>query len=311
LRAKDFDVILILASTRQSLAVNVYEQLQLSNADIPVCFLSLEALFQDGGLAIKDDGRGFEFAITTLTGDTVIQGSDVRVCWTPDGLYTLPAWFPYDNEFDLEYAQGEWYAFLRTLIGTQPQIRMINPLERHLDLFCRLEQTLLMQQFGLKTVDTVLTNDADEVSRRYALWNQAVIYQSVRQNFSETTVLTESDFERFNKLHLSPVLFQQLIPGEIRHVCLMGDEVLAVKLTSPENQFYYETCDFPAELTAKLTGIAKHLNTPWLDFVFIYQPETNDYYGTMLSYPAYDMMCQVYPDFSQVLARYLIKEYHR
>lgn len=94
-------------------------------------------------------------------------------------------------------------------------------------------------EVGLKTPDTLVTNDARAVSDFYEAHNGKIIYKIFRgpdMGFYPTRKLTPEDLLDLNALKNCPCIFQEFIPGlyDLR-VSVVGDQVFAAKIEFDRN----------------------------------------------------------------------------
>jgi glutathione synthase/RimK-type ligase-like ATP-grasp enzyme len=102
-------------------------------------------------------------------------------------------------------------------------------------------QLRLMEHFGFDVPDTLVTTDPGE-ARRFWLHHGQVIYKSVSGIRSIVSQLHDDQLERLADIANGPTQFQQYVPGEDVRVHVVGEEVLATRVRSDEDDYRYASC---------------------------------------------------------------------
>lgn len=132
------------------------------------------------------------------------------------------------------FCHGEWHEALHGLYSLL-DCPWMNPLTADQTASHKALQLAVAPRLGLRVPATLMTSDADE-ARAFAerLGPGRVVYKifaATYQVWRETRVLTEADLAHLDRLHLAPVIFQELVPGvaDIR-VTVVGDDLFAMAI---------------------------------------------------------------------------------
>lgn len=304
-------MILFLLNSENTQVKLTCEQLK-QEFGLPVTIIALENLIKSGKFSLENIDNDF-ISIIDMDNAHQIINSEIKLCFLAEYPVIRPEWLPYTEEYDISYAQQEWWASLSAMFLSQKHIKFINPLWPKWDLGSELEQMLLLQKFDIPTVEMVLTNNSLIANEYYNLWNQNVLYKTVRSGYTNSSLMQVSDLERLEKLHLSPVIFQKAESGKQISVCVLGNKFLILSQINDHEDIKWEASDIPESLKLKLNKISEFMEIPWFFINFVHKKETDEYLAYSANiYPTFDMACQTFGDsFVQALKSYLVEEYNK
>ena len=302
-------MILFIANAENDPTKFLYDLIK-EETNIPVFWLSVENLVKKGSFTVKNEGENLNFTIKI--NDETIDSKAIKIIF----LYQPPlfdkSWLSFKEELDISYAQQEWYASFNAMMLAQKHIKFINPVFCKFDLNSRLEQILILQQFGFKTVNIILTNDGKTALEYYNLCDRSVISRPVNHSYPVEYLMQIPDLARLNKLYLCPVLFQKFIPGKKINVCLVGNKVLAQEISfNSNNEICQKNTEIPEDIKNKLIEVSKYLEFPWIFYEFIISDKDNEYYAISLNVvPDFNLMNELYGNlFIEAIREYLTEEY--
>ncbi|MEW5818806.1 MAG: hypothetical protein AB1782_01325 [Cyanobacteriota bacterium] len=284
-----------------------------SETQINIAWLNQYELVNSGLFYSENINNKIHGTIQLSEDSKFISTKDIKICFVAQFPYIAGEWIPYENYYDKIYAQQEWNASMVATFLTQEHIKYINPLVAKFDLNTELEQLMLLQQFNIKTVDIVLTNNSDKALEHYNKWNRAVLFKSVRSGYDTSAVMEIPDLARLEKLHISPVIFQKQIMGKEITVCLLGNNILANEIEYINNNPVSKPVSLPEELNKNIIKLSKHINAPWILMNFLFQEDNNDYFAYSINiYPDFDVVYSIYGEpFTTLLKGYLVEEYNK
>jgi len=194
---------------------------------------------------------------------------------------------------------------------TQNHIKFINPAYSKVDLNSKFEQVLILQKFGVKTVNMLLTNSGKDALEYYNLCDRNVLSRPVNQIYEVEHFMQIPDLARLNKLDLCPALFQKFMAGKKINVCLLGSKVLAQEISFTNNELCKQTIEIPENLKEKIIAVSNYLECPLAFYEFILNEEENEYYGLAVNItPDFDLMNELYENnFREAIKEYLVEEY--
>ena len=133
-------------------------------------------------------------------------------------------------------------------------------------------QTRLIESCGLRTPDTLVTNNPDSV-REFRSRFPDVIYKSASACRSVVRPLLDEDDARLGSIRWCPVQFQRRVPGQDVRVHLVGQEIFATRIVSSAADYRYATregletelepFDLPASLAEACLRVSHHLELPF------------------------------------------------
>lgn len=100
-------------------------------------------------------------------------------------------------------------------------------------------QALLVREGGLRTPQTLVTNDPEAVLRFYEDCGRAVVYKSLSGIRSIVRRLEPPHLERLPLLRHGPAQFQAFVPGDDVRVHTVGDDVFASRIRSDAIDYRY------------------------------------------------------------------------
>jgi len=188
-----------------------------------------------------------DFELTGGTFDGVLTVGDIQVSLGEiDGVYVrlmgdaglpelkdLPAAAP-----EREYSRAQHEALLLWLDLTPA--RVANRPAANGSNGSKPWQTRLIESSGLRTPDTLVTNDPASV-RDFHDRHGELIYKSASGFRSVVRVLDAADENRLDAIHWCPVQFQRRVPGDDVRVHVVGDEVFATRIISTAADYRYAT----------------------------------------------------------------------
>ena len=202
----------------------------------------------DGFIASRD----WRVDLASLTGVYVrYLGSEGRIPLPDIAEPVVPAIFA-------EYDAG------LTLLFEDLPCAVVNRLRGGLSNHSKPYQALLLQQCGMRTPSTLITNDPDAVRRFYDECHGEVIYKSVSGVRSIVRRLGSDQLARLPFLQHGPAQFQRFIPGDDVRVHTVGDRWFATRVRSTAVDYRYarreggETQMMPIELPATMVEACLH-----------------------------------------------------
>jgi glutathione synthase/RimK-type ligase-like ATP-grasp enzyme len=103
----------------------------------------------------------------------------------------------------------------------------------------KVYQAMLVQEYGLQTPPTLVTNDPQAAQRFYDTHQGEVIYKSLSGIRSIVRRIDTDQMTRFPLLRHGPAQFQVFIPGENVRVHTVGDQVFATRVRSQSVDYRY------------------------------------------------------------------------
>lgn len=134
-------------------------------------------------------------------------------------------------------------------------------------------QAQLIQAHGLRTPETLITNDP-ELVREFWRCHRRVIYKSISGTRSIVQMLQKEDLERIDKIRWCPTQFQEFVDGENVRVHVIGSRVFATRIRSAAVDYRYaqsqvgaladlEAFDLPLETQDRCVAVAAALGLPF------------------------------------------------
>jgi glutathione synthase/RimK-type ligase-like ATP-grasp enzyme len=170
----------------------------------------------------------------------------------------------------LGFVHGEWHEATRGLFQLL-DCPWMNPPACDDRASRKAAQLRVASRLGFRIPDTMMTSDAAAASAfvaRHGIGNVVYkIFAATHQVWRETRLLTSNDLDRFDSLHLAPVIFQEYVPAcEDIRVTIVGRQLFAMAIqsrgTSYEVDFRVSLREartapttLPTEVQAKLFGI--------------------------------------------------------
>ncbi len=99
-------------------------------------------------------------------------------------------------------------------------------------------QGQLIERHGLRTPETLITNDPEQARAFYASRDR-VVYKSASGVRSIVQTMTAADAERLELVRACPVQFQTWVPGMDVRVHVIGGEVFATAVTTTATDYRY------------------------------------------------------------------------
>jgi hypothetical protein len=151
------------------------------------------------------------------------------------------------------------FLFARALLGHPKPESLDAAIERHLEVLRALEQRSrptmnrpmaghtnisklahlsALSSYGLSVPSTLATNDPD-AALEFQNAHSPIVFKSVSNTRSVTTLLQAGDLTRFHLLPACPVLFQRFVDGKNCRVHTVGDTSIAVAISSPETDYRF------------------------------------------------------------------------
>lgn len=117
--------------------------------------------------------------------------------------------------------------------------------------FSKPYQTQLIQSYGFRVPETLITNDP-ELAREFRARHGRVIFKSISGVRSIVRTLEDDDLKRLNLIRLCPTQFQAFVPGTNLRVHTIGEEVFATAVSTDATDYRYAHRQIgdPAELRA-------------------------------------------------------------
>jgi hypothetical protein len=305
-------MILFYLDREDSPAIELYKDLK-TNVGLPVSCLFHHKVIGASKLTAVNPDQTVITNIQTEDNETPVNIKDIKICFFSQYPYVHSGLLPFEEELDKLYALQEWNATLEAIFLTQKHIRYLNPLWGKYNLATEMEHIMLYQEFGIATVEMLLTNTPDDAREYYEKSGKEVIYKSVRGGYDSSGRMTTSDLTRLNKLHLSPAIFQKAHMGCEIMICLVGNRFLAKKTTMEAANVVYKDFEISKDLKEKLIQLSKHINVPWIIYSIIYDEFIDEYKAYSINpSPGYDLCIQIFgEDFNKLLRQYFIEEYNK
>jgi glutathione synthase/RimK-type ligase-like ATP-grasp enzyme len=162
-----------------------------------------------------------------------------------NGIYTRLSYLQTDlnlNSAQKDFMQAE-RAIAIELWLEHTDAMVINRIKSQRTNGSKLLQTWIVEQYGFKVPESLLTNDPEKVKEFYeANKKHGIIYKSASGERSMVTKFTEEDFERLVNLKSCPSLFQKIVPGiDIRIHTLASGEVFPTEIRSESSDYRYDS----------------------------------------------------------------------
>jgi hypothetical protein len=130
-------------------------------------------------------------------------------------------------------------------------------------------QAQLIARHGLRTPETLVTNDPDE-ARTFYRARERVVYKSASGVRSIVQTMTSADADRLDQVRACPVQFQSWVPGTDVRVHVVGAEVFATRVTTTATDYRYaarqvdeaarlEAYDLDGDLAQRCVALAADL----------------------------------------------------
>jgi hypothetical protein len=293
-------------------AKSFYERFK-KETNLPVALISHTDFIMNSQLESFNKGNQIITKIKMPGSKSIISTEDIKIIYFSQYPNIYQSMIAFENELDISYAVQEWTATITSVFVTRPEIKMINTIWPPYDLVTEMEQVLLMQQMGIKTIELFITNNTQKVKDYYSLWDKQVLYKTVRAGYDTAAMMEMIDLNRLDKLTLSPASFQKLVNGKEISICQLGKKFLVVETYyDQEIREYIETV-IPEALTESLIKMERALNIPCILYHFIYDEDEDDYFAyNMNIYPTFDMLKMLFGEsFEKLLTSYLLEEYNR
>ena len=171
--------------------------------------------------------QGVEISLTDFTG--------IYVRIMDDGMLPELKALPYSSpERQYSRAQHEaltvWMDITPARVANRPSANGSNG--------SKPWQARLIEAAGLRTPDTLITNDPQAV-RDFRNRHGELIYKSASGFRSVVTQLEANDENRLDSIRWCPVQFQRRVPGRDVRVHVVGNEVFATRIISNATDYRY------------------------------------------------------------------------
>lgn len=143
-------------------------------------------------------------------------------------------------------------------------------------------QAQLINQVGLKTPTTLITNDPDQ-ARDFANDHGEVIFKSISGVRSIVKRLTPDRLNDLDKIRSLPTQFQAFVPGTNVRVHVIGEQVFATEIQSEAVDYRYGSregldtemtpYDLPADIREKCVALSQTLELPLCGIDFKRTPD--------------------------------------
>lgn len=204
---------------------------RLRSWDVPAVLFDASDLPTRQTLTIDHTGRRPGLRLRHAEHGTVDLSEVRSVWWRRPQVASLDAVADADAR---GFCHGEWHEALHGFYSLL-DCPWMNPLVADQTASHKALQLAVAPRFGLRVPATLMTSDADE-ARAFVgrLGPGRVVYKifaATYQVWRETRVLTPADLAHLDRLHLAPVIFQELVPGvaDVR-VTVVGDELYAMAI---------------------------------------------------------------------------------
>jgi len=126
-------------------------------------------------------------------------------------------------------------------------------------------QASLIQEFGFRTPDTLITTDPKEV-RAFLARHGSIIYKSISGVRSIVSRLSPRHDERLTNVRWCPTQFQEYVPGEDYRVHVVGERIFTSRIVSSADDYRYasrkgdalsiELAEVPADIAEQCRSMA-------------------------------------------------------
>lgn len=158
-------------------------------------------------------------------------------------------------------------------------------------------QAQLITRHGLRTPETLVTNDPDE-ARAFYRSRERVVYKSASGVRSIVQTMTADDAERLEQVRACPVQFQAWVPGYDVRVHVVGPEVFATRVTTTATDYRYaarqvdeaarlEAYELDADLAQRCLALAADLGLEFAGVDLKLAPDGEVYCFEVNPSPAY------------------------
>lgn len=182
----------------------------------------------------------------------------------------------------LTQIDGLPFLFARAFLGIPTPESIDMAIDRHLELLRLLEQRsgptmnrpsagytniskvahlAVLSGFGLSIPTTLATNDP-EAALEFEKTHSPVVFKSVSNTRSVTTLLQSGDLDRLHLLPDCPVLFQCFVDGKNCRVHTVGSTTIAVAISSTETDYRFSpsaefsVLDLDGEISSRIVDAA-------------------------------------------------------
>jgi hypothetical protein len=100
-------------------------------------------------------------------------------------------------------------------------------------------QAWIVRESGLRTPDTLITNDPTAAREFYEQYAGEVIFKSLSGVRSIVRRMEARDLERLHHLHNGPAQFQAYVPGDNIRVHTVGDQLFATRIRTTAVDYRY------------------------------------------------------------------------
>lgn len=198
-------------------------------------------------------GNGVAEGKITLTSGDIINLKDIK------GVYVRLQNLKTDlklDQFEKNIQESERFLAFDSWLNNADAM-VVNPSRSQYSNNSKLYQTWIVRQYGFKTPESLLTNNADRVIEFYEEYKKdGVIFKSGSSERSKVRMLCDEDIDRLKEyLPSCPALFQKFVPGtDIRVHALVTGEVFGHKINSESTDYRYdkERSIVPIDLPDKL-----------------------------------------------------------
>lgn len=138
-----------------------------------------------------------------------------------------------------EFVKNEWHEGILTLWNSIDAKWVNNP-DSIINAGNRLQQLKMAHKIGLKTPNTLVTNDPEELQLFFNKYGDDVIVKTLGSSAGLpngkmifTTKISKSDIVSTEEIHIAPSMFQQYIPKKTEfRVTIIGDVIHSVEIHS-------------------------------------------------------------------------------
>lgn len=180
-------------------------------------------------------------------------------------------------EYERSIAINTWLEHTEAIV--------VNPLKAQRSNASKLYQTWIVQKYGFKTPESLITNDLKAAKDFIDKHKESgVIYKSASSERSKVSKLHEVNIEDLEKLKYCPVLFQKFVPGtDLRVHTLVTGEIFASEINSESDDYRYDkernifATEIPDKIKENCINVTKDLGL-YLSGIDIRRGDDGNYY---------------------------------
>ncbi|MGD9581054.1 MAG: RimK family alpha-L-glutamate ligase [Vampirovibrionia bacterium] len=271
-------ILLIGEGGNENMSLKILEELQSMQED--VIWVDQNTLPVENNIYLRPvDGK--------ITGEICFHNKITIDIDKFTGIYTRLDFFKTEQALtDLHkgFLQSERAIAIDTWLEHTDAI-VVNPAKSQKSNSSKLYQTWIVQKYGFKVPDCLVTNDPDEARNFYNKYKeQGLIFKSASGERSIVGKVTEEEVNRFDMLVHCPTMLQSFVEGtDYRVHTLVTGEVFATEILSESSDYRYDsdrelkTVKLPDDLKKKCVEMTADLGL-YLSGIDLRKTPDGDYY---------------------------------